>query len=69
MLVKEDDANHQEVAPNTNNEYSSIEAEEDNLHPVLVNVELLVAAHLLILNVSELPILIDFLVVAIIRQK
>ena len=47
MLVEEDDANHQEVAANTNNEDNSVQAEEDYLHPVLVKVELLVAAHLL----------------------
>ena len=47
MLVEEDDVNHQEVAANTNNEDNSVQAEEDHLHPVLVKVELLAAAHLL----------------------
>ena len=47
MLIAEDDTDHHEVSANTKNEYSSIEAEEDHLHPVIVKVELLVAAHLL----------------------
>ena len=46
VFVEEDDANHQEVAPNTNNEDTGIQAEEDYLNPVIIKVELLVAAHL-----------------------
>ena len=54
MLVVEDDSEHYQVAANTNNEDTSIQAEEDYLYPVLVKVELFIAAHLLLLNFNEL---------------
>ena len=45
MLVCEDDANHHEVAAHAHHEDGSIHAEEDNLHLMFMNIELLLRAH------------------------
>ena len=53
MLVAQDHSNHQEVTGHPQHEDGSIQAEEDHLQPMLVYVELLVAAHLVTIEEQQ----------------